>query len=148
VGSGCDKGTIDTAKAQSTARSLVAQQTGAQVKSVVCPRHIPLERGATFTCTATGADGTTGRIDVTQKDDQGNVHISAPGLLHTGNAAKLIAERLTAQFKLVVRVRCPDLVLAHKGTALTCTATDAAGHVRPVTVTVTDEQGSIHYRLR
>lgn len=147
AGSGCGKATIDTAKAESSTRDLVARQTGAQVKSVTCPGHVALKRGGTFTCTATGADGTTAPVLVTQKDDKGNVHISAPDLLHTGAAAKLIADRLTRQLKLTVHVRCPDLVSVHKGSKLTCTATDPAGATRPVAVTVTDDQGSISYRL-
>lgn len=147
VGSGCDKGTIDTAKAQTTIRALLVAQTGAQVRSVTCPSHVALKQGATFTCTATGADATTAPVLVTQTDGKGNVHISAPDLLHTGTAAQSIAAGLTRRLKFAVHVRCPDLVQAHKGTRLTCTATDPKGATRPVAVTVTDSQGGIDYRL-
>lgn len=147
VGSGCDAGKIDTAKAQRTIRSLVAAQTGAMVASVTCPGSVAEKRGASFMCTATGVDGTTAPVLVTQTDGKGNVHISAPTLLHTGTAAAEIATHLSAQFKSKVSVRCPDLVDAHTGTTLTCKATDAAGDVRPVAVTVTDAQGGIRYRL-
>ncbi|HEU0317583.1 MAG TPA: DUF4333 domain-containing protein, partial [Solirubrobacteraceae bacterium] len=146
VGSGC-AGMIDSAKAERTTRTLIAQQTGASVKSVSCPRNIAERKGATFTCTLTGADGTTATALVTQKDDKGNVEISAPTLLHTGAAARLIAQRLTSQFAFTVTVRCPDLVNAHRGTKLTCTATDPKGARRPVAVTVTDDHGSIDYHL-
>ncbi len=146
AGSGC-AGMIDAAKAERTTRTLIAQQTGASVKSVSCPRNIAERRGATFTCAITGADGTTATALVTQKDDKGNVEISAPTLLHTGAAARLIAERLTSRFKFAVTVRCPDLVDAHRGTKLTCTATDPQGAHRPVAVTVTDDQGGVSYRL-
>jgi hypothetical protein len=146
VGSGCP-GMIDSAKAEGTTRTLIARQTGASVKSVSCPRHLAERRGATFTCTITGADGTTATALVTQKDDKGHVEISAPTLLHTGAAARLIAQRLTSRFGFAVAVRCPDLVDAHRGTKLTCTATDPKGAHRPVAVTVTDDQGGISYRL-
>jgi hypothetical protein len=148
VGSGCDAGKIDTAKAEATTKTVIAQQTGAAVRSVSCPSNVTERRGATFTCTITGADGTTATALVTQKDAHGNVEISAPTLLHTGTAAKLIAARLTRQFGFTVRVACPDLVDAHKGTTLTCTATDPRGVTRAVVVTVTDARGAISYRLR
>ncbi len=147
VGSGCDKGKIDTAKAQRTIRTLVAAQTGAMVASVACPGNVAEKQGASFTGTATGADGTTAPVLVTQTDGKGNVHISAPTLLHTGTAAQEIAAHLTAQLKSKVAVRCPDLVDAHTGTTLACRATDLAGAVRSVAVTVTDAQGGIRYRL-
>jgi hypothetical protein len=146
VGSGC-AGMIDSAKAERTTRTLIARQTGASVRSVSCPRNVAERRGGTFTCTVTGADGTAATALVTQKDDRGNVEISAPTLLHTGAAARLIAQRLTRRFGFAVAVRCPDLVDAHRGTKLTCTATDPKGAHRPVAVTVTDDQGGISYRL-
>ena len=41
--------------------------------TVSCPSDIPVAAGATFTCEATGADGSSGVITVTQDDDQGNL---------------------------------------------------------------------------
>jgi hypothetical protein len=148
IGSGCDPGTIDTAKAETAVRTLLTHDTGAQVRSVSCPPHVRLRQGASFTCTATGADATTAPVLVTQTDGKGKVHISAPDLLHTGAAAEAIAAGLSRRLRFTVRVRCPDLVRAHKGTRLTCTATDPKGATRPVAVTVTDDQGAIDYRLR
>ncbi len=149
AGSGCkNTGVIDTAKAQSTTRTLIAGETGAGLRGVSCPANVPLKTAAAFTCTATGADGTTAPILVTQKDDKGNVQISAPHLLHTGAVAALVAARLTRQAKAAVKVACPDLVEAHRGTTLTCTATEARGVTRAVAVTVTDDQGDISYRVR
>jgi hypothetical protein len=40
---------------------------------VRCPDGVKAEAGATFQCTATGPDGATLSITVTQTDDQGNV---------------------------------------------------------------------------
>jgi hypothetical protein len=147
VGSGCHAGVIDTAKAQAAVRALLATDTGAQVRSVACPSRVALRPGATFTCTATGADGTTAPVLITQTDGKGKVDISAPDLLHTGTAARAIAAGLTHRLKFAVSARCPDLVEAHKGTRLTCTATDPRGATRPVAVTVTDSHGAISYRL-
>jgi hypothetical protein len=144
AGSGCG---IDTGKAESSVKTLVANATGADVKSVSCPKSVPFKKGDSFTCTATGADGTTAPVMVTQTDGKGNVHISAPTLLHTGTASKLIAKGLSNKLKLAVTVKCPDLVSAHRGTTLTCTATHGK-QTRKVIVTATDDQGSIDYRLQ
>jgi len=144
AGSGCG---IDSAKAASSVRTLVAKATGADVKSVSCPRSIAIRKGATFTCIATGGDGTTAPVMLTQTDGKGNVHISAPTLLHTGVAARLIAMGLSSKLKSRVAVKCPDLISAHRGTSLTCTATHA-GQTRKVLVTATDDKGSIDYRLQ
>jgi Domain of unknown function (DUF4333) len=145
AGSGCG-GKIDTNKAETSVKSVVADATGSVVKSVSCPSPIALKKGATFTCIATGGDGTTAPVTITQTDGKGNVHISAPTLLHTGDAATLIGKGLSSKLKLAVAVKCPDLVSARKGTTLTCQATHA-GETRKVSVTVTDAQGSIDYHL-
>ncbi|HEX3874618.1 MAG TPA: DUF4333 domain-containing protein [Solirubrobacteraceae bacterium] len=145
AGSGCGGG-LDTAKAERTVKSEIASATGSAVKSVSCPSSVPYKKGAAFTCIATGADGTTAPITLTQTDAKGNVHISAP-LLHTGAAAKLIASGLTTKLKFAVNVTCPDLVSAHKGTTLTCLASHPGETPEKVLVTVTDAQGSIDYRV-
>jgi hypothetical protein len=142
AGSGCG---IDTAKAQSSVKTIVASATGADVKSVSCPTKVAFKKGASFTCIATGADGTTAAILLTQTDSKGNVHISAPNLVHTGGDAQLIASGLTGKLKFTVTVKCPDLVTAHKGTTFDCVASH--GKVTDkVIVTVTDAKGSIDYR--
>lgn len=150
VGSGCNttsSGEIDTVKAQTTIRALIAGQTGASVASVTCPGPIIEQKGAQFTCTATGVDGTTVPVAVVQTDGNGNVHISAPQLLHTGAAAALIASHLTATLKFKVTVRCPDLLNVHPGSKFACKATDPTGDTRSVAVTVKDAQGTIDYHL-
>ncbi|HWH12273.1 MAG TPA: DUF4333 domain-containing protein [Solirubrobacteraceae bacterium] len=143
AGSGCG---IDKGKAEAAVKTDIAGATGSTVKTVSCPSSVALKKGTTFTCIATGADGTTAPVTLTETDSKGNVHISAPTLLHTGDAAKLIASGLSGKLKLAVQVKCPDLVSAQKGTTLTCEATHA-GQTRKVAVTVTDAQGSIDYHL-
>jgi hypothetical protein len=142
AGSGCG---IDTGKAESSVKTIVASATGADVKSVSCPTKVAFKKGTSFTCIATGADGTTAPITLTQTDSKGNVHISAPDLVHTGGDAKLIASGLTSKLKFTVTVKCPDLVTAHKGTTFNCVATHAT-ETHKVIVTVTDDKGSIDYR--
>ncbi|HEX3872920.1 MAG TPA: DUF4333 domain-containing protein [Solirubrobacteraceae bacterium] len=139
-------GGIDMTPAEGAARTLVAQQTGADVVSVDCPRRTSLKVGAGFTCRATGADGTTAAVVMTPKDAAGDVALRPLELLQTTSAAKLIADALTHEYKATVTVQCPDLVSAHKNTQMTCHATDA-GVLHNVVVTVKDNQGSLAYRL-
>ena len=59
------------AVAQQISDSL-SRQNGQQV-TVDCPGDMPLQAGATFTCTYTAEDGSAGDVLVTQDDDQGDV---------------------------------------------------------------------------
>lgn len=72
---GCSRSSaLDTAGLQEQIRSLV-ERGGLSVNAVTCPSDVKVEVGATFDCTATGQDGTSWVIHVTQRDDQGNVDI-------------------------------------------------------------------------
>jgi hypothetical protein len=139
-------GAIDTTKAQTAARRLVAAQTGADIVSVSCPSETAIKVGADFSCKATGADGTTAAVVMTTEDAAGDVALRPLDLLQTTSAAKLIADALTHEYKSTVTVQCPDLVSAQKNTTMTCHATDA-GVLHNVLVTVKDDQGSLAYRL-
>ena len=67
-----DRHLLDThAVAQQISDSL-SRQNGQQV-TVDCPGDMPLQAGATFTCTYTAEDGSAGDVLVTQDDDQGDV---------------------------------------------------------------------------
>jgi NAD(P)H-hydrate repair Nnr-like enzyme with NAD(P)H-hydrate epimerase domain len=70
---GCGETTIDNGKLQDKIKTGVTEQTGAKVKSVNCPSGVKAEKGKTFTCDITAANGQTGKITVTQSDSKGNV---------------------------------------------------------------------------
>jgi hypothetical protein len=73
---GCSRSSaLDTAGLQEQIRSLLEERGGLSVNAVTCPSDVKVEVGATFDCTATGQDGTSWVIHVTQRDDQGNVDI-------------------------------------------------------------------------
>ncbi len=63
---------LDTALLQTSVADELASQVGG-TWTVVCPADIAMDKGATFTCDATNADGETATIGVTQTDDEGNV---------------------------------------------------------------------------
>ena len=63
---------LDTDAVAAQVSDTLSSDAGAQI-DVSCPGGIPLEAGATFTCTASAPDGSTQDILVTQTDDQGDV---------------------------------------------------------------------------
>ena len=89
------------------------------MKSVDCPDDVEAKKGDKFSRTATGADGTTAKISMTQITPSCGFHFDAP-LLHTGPAEQQIAQGVSEQVNAEVTVACPDLVEAsRKGTKLT-----------------------------
>jgi hypothetical protein len=48
-------------------------QSNGSTYTVACPDGVKAQAGGTFQCTATGPDGTSLALTVTQTDDQGNV---------------------------------------------------------------------------
>jgi hypothetical protein len=141
---GCGTATLDTDKAENGIKSNIEQQTGAQVSSVDCPGDVKAEKGKSFTCEATGADGTKATINVTQTNDKGDVKIDAP-LLHTGSTEQFIAESIRGRTGRRATVDCPDLVDAKGGARLTCRS-NSGGKTKNVAVKV-DAQGHITWNL-
>lgn len=143
---GCSK-TIDDSKAEKEIKTVVEKQVGSKVKSVSCPGGKTAKKGDTFTCTVTGADGSTGKVLITEKDDKGNVNISAP-FVHTAPDAAAIVKDLEAKNSgLTVKVVCPDIVEGKKGTTFDCTADGNQGKAT-ITVTLSDAQGSFDYKVK
>ena len=72
---GCTK-TLDTSDLRSTLQSKMQDVFGAQLGAqyaVHCPGSVKVKSGATFTCTATGPQGQSLTILVTQTNDKGDV---------------------------------------------------------------------------
>ena len=70
---GCGDKTLDTDKLQDKVSDGVAKQTGAKIKSVDCPSDVKAEKGNTFTCDVTAANGQKAKVTITQTDSDGNV---------------------------------------------------------------------------
>lgn len=142
---GCGETTIDVGKAETFISMTVADQAGVRVKSVACPQDPEVRQGATFTCTVTGADGTTGDVVATQRDDKGNVRISAP-FLHTRKAEASIAEQIEKQTGAKVKVTCPEIVVPKTGATFPCEGTDGT-RTRKIESTTTDTKGNFRFRV-
>ena len=80
VAVGCTK-SLDTANLESTLKTQLESQLNASGLTVSCPDNIKVESGGTFECTATDQSGQSVTIEVTQKDDQGNVTWKPSGVV-------------------------------------------------------------------
>lgn len=143
---GCGTTTLDAAKTESTITKAVKNQVGANVKAVTCPKDRAAQRGAKFPCRVIGSDGSRGDALVTQQDGDGKLRISAP-FLHVREIENLIAKELsTKRDDAVVKVRCPEIVVAAAGGAFVCQSTQGTG-TTSIDVVQKDAKGSITYEV-
>ncbi len=143
---GCAK-SIDTDKAEKFIDKTVTAQVGADVKSVKCPSGLTAKKGETFECTVTGADGTSGKALITEKDDQGNVRVSAP-FVHSANLEDLMAKNIGEQVGAKdVKVTCPEIIVGKKGGTFDCDAVSGKDKAI-VKVTQKDDKGNVNYKLQ
>jgi hypothetical protein len=138
---------IDDKKAEKFITDRVEEQTGASVKSVACPSGLTAKKGATFECTVTGADGTTGVTTVTEKDAKGHVSVSAP-FIHKDELEAFLAKNLSdAAGAKDVQVVCPDIIVGEKGDEFECQATSGSDKATLV-VTQTNDHGGVRSRFK
>lgn len=139
--------TLNIAKAERSLKSTVATQTGAHVRSVKCPAGKEQRKGNDFTCTVTGTDGSTGKINVIQRDDEGHLSITAP-LLHVRDAERKIKRGIDKQSSAThVVVKCPEIITAVKGRKVNCRATADGGLRARVRLTFVDSKGTFLYKV-
>lgn len=139
----CGTTTVDTDKGEAFIGTTVEKQVGASVESVECPEDVEAKKGDTFECEVTGADGTAGPAKVIQKDDKGNVRVSA-AFVHTGNLESLLQRNLAAEAGAQsVRVRCPDIVVGKRGGTFVCTAKAAGAQTTRVKFIQKDAAGNV-----
>jgi|AntDryMetagUQ255_1029468.scaffolds.fasta_scaffold03860_3 hypothetical protein len=149
LASGCSASTsttIDNEKAQASVAEIVRDQVGSRVKSVSCPDDVPVSKGATFTCTVTGQDATTGKVSAKVTDpDKGRLFVSAPSLLHVRDAEQKIIAELAEQGGPPEKVACPELITVRKGGPFVCRAT-TQGQTVDVRATATDANGNFTFK--
>jgi hypothetical protein len=76
---GCGEKKLNTSKLEDKIKQGIEQQAGVKVKSVSCPGDVKIKKGATFNCRATTTSGQTAPVQVSQKDDKGNVTYQVGG---------------------------------------------------------------------
>lgn len=142
----CGSKTVNTEKGEKFITTQVEKQVGAKVKAVKCPEDVKAKKGGAFTCTVTGSDGTTGQAKVIQKDDEGNVRLTAP-FVHVRNLERLMAENIGKQVNADVIIKCPEIITGKRGDTFDCAATDDKDNKATVKVTQKDAKGNVDYKL-
>ena len=143
---GCGETTIDEKKAQTFIRKTVSDQAGISVETVACPADVKAQKGDTFTCVVTATDGTKGDVKVLQRDDKGNVNVSAP-FLHMRDAEGSIEQEVKRQARITVAVKCPEIFVPRKGKTFKCTSSGGK-RSRTIVVTTTNDSGNFTFRVR
>ena len=131
---------LDSERAEARIGDSLGERFDVDVTSVACPADIPVEEGATFTCTAAVAGGEV-EVDVEQRDGDGALEVSP-------RQAVLVVERVIADMIEVlgdqfsrddVEVTCPGepVRIEEPGATFECTAVEGPQEV-PIEVRVRD----------
>lgn len=142
VAGGCGQTRIDVHKAATFIEEAVQTKVGARVRSVVCPKEVAVKARATFSCVVTGRDGSTGRAQVTQRDDKGNMTVRTP-FLQPRRAEHAITSELSKATPGTT-IECQEIIVVGKGRRFSCRAT-AAGATRKIAATQTNANGKFTY---
>ncbi len=136
---------LNTDKAEESIRTLLE---GTPVDSVSCPER-DLKEGDVFECTAK-VDGQDVRIKITQKDDQGNVHLDrVDAILDVSKAVALVEQRVLEATGSAVNASCgPQRYLVRApGAEVECQITPTSGGASSgVILQVEDVDGTVNLR--
>ena len=143
IGSG--SGQLDTDKAEDSIRTMLK---GVPVDSVTCPDR-DLKEGDVFECTAE-VDGQAARIEVTQKDDEGNVHLEQrDAILDVAKAVAFIEAQVQESTGSPVTADCgaQTYLVSEPGSEVRCQITPASGGPSSdVILGVEDVDGTVNLR--
>ena len=123
----------------------VQPQVGTEVKAIKCPNEVKVKAQASFTCTVTAPDGTTGIATATQTDAKGTIGVAAP-FLPKGEAEQRIQTDLRTRSPRATVV-CPDIIVVKPGGRFVCQAN--LGEINAtITARQTNAAGSFTYTAR
>jgi hypothetical protein len=141
---GCGNGTVDAATVEKGIEQQVAA-AGTSVTKVDCPSDVKSEKGATFRCGVSFANGATGKVEVTQTRVAHYEYALVPGSLQVPGSAfeKDIQAALGQKGVTGASVNCPDNVIVKVGTYVVCEVTGAKGAQGKVKFTFSDASGTV-----
>ncbi len=141
--------TLDNDKGEKAIATLLQEKTGAAVGDVNCPER-DVKQGDVFECTAQ-LDGQPVRLQITQRDDEGNVDMKqAQAIIDLKQAVAFVqGEVEKAQGKSVTADCGPgNYLVKDPGTTFDCQITPTPrGTAGRVVVTVNDVDGKVDLRL-
>ena len=144
--------TLDIAGVEKSIQDGVVQQLGLAMTSVTCPQESRAAKaGDTFECTGKPEIGGSLRVQVTQKDDKGNIEwkvLKSIGLFDMKEAEAAVAKGISDQLGAEVEVSCGERwQVGEVGDTFECAGEDADGPIPPVTITVKDAEGNISWSM-
>jgi hypothetical protein len=142
-GSSSSNKTVDSSKVEQGIKDDLSSSSG-EVSSAKCPDDVKSEKGATFNCNVTFANGSTGKVEVTQTGATTFSYDLVPGSVHVPGAVaeKEIQKDLAQQGIPNATVNCPDDIIVKSGTTVTCDVSGAKGAGK-VTFTFSREDGTV-----
>ncbi|HYA45053.1 MAG TPA: DUF4333 domain-containing protein [Acidimicrobiales bacterium] len=149
--SGCSLKATSTFSARSLNTRIADQLTlsyHVSSPTVHCPARVPVQTGATFTCTAV-LNGQALELAGTVSDTHGHFQLRPmSAVIVMATARRQIAATLSRTFGRPVSVACPEpaLFVARPGQVFNCTAL-VVGIRRQAVVTVTSLSGSLRLRV-
>lgn len=144
--------TLDIAGVEKSIHDGVVEQLGLEMTSVTCP---PVRRAAkagdTFECTGKPAIGGSLHVQVTQKDDQGNIEwkvLKSIGLFDMRETEAAVEKGLADQVGAKVKMSCGERWrVGEVGDTFECEGEDEEGPIPPVTITIQDAEGNISWSM-
>ena len=117
-----------------------------KMTAVSCPGDVPIEKGATFTCSVSLSNGGVGKVTVTQLGSNRYTYALTPGSVQIPGttAAASIEQTLAAQGAPNAKVTCPQNIIVKVGTTVTCNVSGAQGVATgTVTFTFSEANGTV-----
>lgn len=144
--------TLDIAGVEKSIRDGVVEQLGLAMTSVTCPQESRAAKaGDTFECTGKPEIGGSLRVQVTQKDDQGNIEwkvLKSTGLFDMRETEAAVEKGLADQVGADVKMSCGDRWrVGEVGDTFECEGEDADGPIPPVTITIQDAEGNVSWSM-
>ena len=148
--SGCatklDMGALDK-----SIRAGISAQVGLETAAIQCPGAPETAKaGVKFTCTAAPNLGGLLTVEVTQKDDAGNISwniVKTEGLIDLGKLEEAVSAGLAQQRGEIAKVDCGGKFRAAKqGESFDCKVAGESGETT-VTVTPKDDEGNVRWAV-
>lgn len=146
-------GNLDIPAVERSIADGIARQLGLAMSSVTCPRdRRAWKAGDTFRCTGKPALGGSILVEVTQKDDHGEIGwkvTKSTGLFDLKEAGEAVEQGFRDQLGTEVQLSCGERwQVGAAGDTFECAAAAADGTTRTVVITVQNEAGNISWRLK
>jgi hypothetical protein len=138
--------TVDTEQVEKGIESSLSTSS-AKVTKATCPSDVPVQQGATFTCSVTLSNGGVGKVTVTQHGANRYTYAFVPGSVQIpGSTADAAIEKsLAAQGIPNTTVTCPENIIVKVGTTVTCNVSGGGGKVGgTVTYEFSEANGTIN----